>query len=127
MSLRWHLLTNGSCPQSLLAVCLLGLWPQLSQCPLYSLLCISIPRPAPCFTHPAVHSAESRGEDVESGRGGPASEGSSLLPDPVPALGPLPVVGGPCKVVGTKDSPCPLGTCCPVTLLHAETPGAMGA
>ena len=78
MSLRWHLLTNGSCPQSLLAVCLLGLWPQLSQCPLYSLLCISIPRPAPCFTHPAVHSAESRGEDVEQWEGRASLRGQQL-------------------------------------------------
>lgn len=62
-----------------------------------------------------------------SGRGGPASEGSSLIPDPVPAVGLLIMVAGPCQVVGTKDSPCLLGTCCPVTLLHSGTPGAMGA
>ena len=62
-----------------------------------------------------------------SGRGGPASEGSSLLPHPVPAVGPFLIVPGPCQVVGTKDSPYLLGTCRPVTLLHSGTPGAMGA
>lgn len=42
MSLTWHLLTYRPCPQSLLAVCLFGLWPQLSQRPLYNLLCVSM-------------------------------------------------------------------------------------
>lgn len=97
-----------------------------------SVLCtVCCASPSPVQLHASLTQLSTRpspgGRTWNSGRGGPASEGSSLLPDPVPAVGPLLVVAGPCQVVGTKDSPCLLDTCRPVTLLHSGTPGAMGA